>query len=134
MKSVGEDALLNLINEVRSNTASIRSHDHDLWYVVCVLRGPDSGDSVLKDKFTVPIRAWVSRDWNHAIGSTTSSKILSLSEFVDLREEATKKAQDLEMNPPLSAPKHPDHHYLDHIRLALNVIITIETNKEQKAQ
>ena len=128
---VGEDALLQLTNKLRINSLHPRELTTRLWYVVCALRGPDSGDELLKNHFTGPIRAWVSRDWNIAIGSTTSSKVLTLTELVALKEEATKIVADMEFQLKLNDNKDPNHHYLGHICLALNVIIEFERNKAE---
>jgi len=131
MKDIGEDALLHLISEVYTNAESLRSHDHGLWYIICALRGPDNNDNQLKIKYTGPIRAWVSQDWNNAIGSVTNSKVFTLQEFRNLRDELSNLINCGEYSYGLE-DKVENNHYLCHIRLALDVIIAIETNKEKK--
>ena len=123
---VGEDALRQLTNKLRIDKIDSREVTTRLWYVVCALRGPDSDDHELKVKYTGPIRAWVSQDWNLAIGSTTHSKVLTLMEFTILREEVIKRLEYADYDTLRSDKKVLDAHYLSHIRLALNVIINYE--------
>ena len=130
---IGENALLQLTNRLRINALNSRELTTRLWYVVCALRGPDSNDNVLKSKFTGPIRAWVSKDWNLAIGSTTNSKVFSLLEFVALREEVDKLINAMELK-KLRYPRQPSPHYLEHVGLALNVIISFERHQEMKSR
>ena len=132
---VGVDALVELMNQVTDYRNSLSSDDHDkdvnsdLWKILSALRGPDGGTDELKDKYTGPIRAWVSQEWNGNIGSTTNSDVLTLSEFLDLKSQLWNEQDNYSFHDMSSKAFE---HYTGHIMQALDAIIRIERFKELK--
>ena len=137
MKSSGVEALNSLINQVVTYRSSIthskydKDVNFDLWSILSALRGPDGGSEGLKDKYTGPIRAWISQEWNNNIGSTTRSNVLTLSEFRDLRNMVWNEQDDSITN---GMNEKAFDHYTGHIMQALDAIIRIERFKELKIE
>jgi len=135
---VGVDALVNLMNKVTDYNNSRFHGDHDrdinfdLWKILSALRGPDGGSDELKDKYTGPIRAWVSQEWNKSVGSITDSKVLTLSEFQDLKDKIETEQLDGDGYKGMSGKAF--NHYVAHVSQALDVIIKIECFKELKKE
>ena len=101
MKSNGADALETLIDRVMTyrNPQYINEFpveiSKDLWYILTALRGPDGGSDELKDKYTGPIRAWLSRDWSQYAGSNTPPNTLTLEELRDLRRQLSLEQSEV---------------------------------------
>ena len=136
MKTSGIDALTNLIDQVKtcsdiqsSNPYHYNDTNFDLWKILSALRGPDSGSEGLKDKYTGPIRAWISPEWTKSVGSTTQSDVFTLLRFQKLRTEV-----DNERNKPPRMDSVAFDHYIGHIQQALDAIIKIERFKESKKE
>ena len=136
MKPISVDALTNLIDKVvtyrssPTNDRDDRDVDFDLWSILLALRGPDGGNGKLKDTYTGPIRAWVSKEWNKSVGSSTNSKVLTLSEFLDLNTQLVSEPLDSTGYSGMTPSAF--NHYINHIRQALNLIIKVERFKEFK--
>ncbi len=139
MKTSGIDALTNLIDQVKTCSDSLSPNEDqyneanfDLWKILSALRGPDGGNEELKATYTGPIRAWISQEWNVNIGSTTKSKVFTVSEFQDLKAKLASEPLDSTgyrgMNPSAF------NHYIGHIMQALEAIIRIEHFKELKKE
>ena len=128
MQDVGINALQRLIGRVSKGTEFDRPYE--LWNVLSALRGPDikggqgchvhNMDQVddFKDKYTGPIRAWISPEWNRRVSSTTTNNIPTLNELLQLRQDVINDRSNID-NDALN-------HYLSHIKNALDVMIKVE--------
>lgn len=119
----GGIALEDLIKRVEKTWPDNHSkQNRALWNILSALRGPDTGSHETKQKFTGPIRAWISPEWNTAAGSSTHANIPGILELRALLSSTRDYAFG-------RTPNDCEHHYLMHICTALELMIDIEDAK-----